>query len=192
MLKSDANERIRGAFLSLLSEKSYKKMTFKEVAGVTGMSRQNLYFYYESKESVLKDVIEEFFDRLYQKMVCLKQNSADYLDHAAFSEALIREMGNALMEDSAIARSFFSSDVEKLFVDKHVIFTKRLLGGIVREQGIIVKDPQYIHYLALQMTGAAYFPVKEWVLNDMDFSIDKLVVMLHPIFDQAIPMLKKN
>jgi len=192
MLNNDVNERVRGAFLGLLSQKGYSKMTFKEVARVTGMTRQNLYYYYESKESVLQDVIEEFFDRLHQKMLILKQSNTDYISHSAFSEALVREMAKALIEDIDTARSFFSKDVEQIFINKQVVFIKRLLGGLVREQGIVVSDPQYVHYLALQITGACYFPVKEWMLSDMAFPLDKFVALACPIFDQAIPMLRKN
>ena len=80
MLNNDVNEKIRSAFLSLLSEKSYSKVTFKEVASVTGMTRQNLYYYYESKENVLEDVIEEFFDRLYQTILNVEHHSDAFPD----------------------------------------------------------------------------------------------------------------
>ena len=192
MLSDHVNERVRCAFVDLLGQKSYSKMTFKEVASVTGMTRQNLYYYYDSKESVLQDVIDQFFDGLYQKMMCFKQSNTGYHDHSAFSEALIGELAHALIEDIDTARSFFSTDVEHIFVDRQIAFTKRLLGSIVREQGIVVRDPQYIHYLALQMTGAMHLSIKHWVMSDMSFSLEKFVILASPIFDRAIPMLKKN
>jgi AcrR family transcriptional regulator len=167
-------------------------MTFKEVANVTGMTRQNLYYYYDSKESVLQDVIDQFFDGLYQKMMCFKQSNTGYHDPSAFIEALIRELAQALIEDIETARTFLTKEVEHIFVDRQIGFTKRILGSIVREQGIVVNDPQYIHYLALQMTGAMHFSIKEWVMSDMSFPLEKFVSLASPVFDRMIPMLKKN
>jgi AcrR family transcriptional regulator len=192
VLNNDVNEKIRTAFLSLLSEKSYSKVTFKEVASVTGMTRQNLYYYYESKENVLEDVIEEFFDRLYQTVLSVDHHSDAFPDRKTISEEIIRETAQALAEDVDIARCFLSKDVEAIFIKKNIAFMKRMLGSLVRVYDLEIRDPQYIHYLALQISGACYFPIKQWILDDMDFPVEKLVSLAAPLLEFAVPMLKKN
>ena len=188
---NETNERIRTVFLSLIREKGYNKTTFKEVASVSGMTRQNLYYYYDSKEGMLQDVIEEFFDRLYQKMLHYKMTPGEAIDKG-MSEALVREIAEALVDDIEIARCFYSKDIEEFFIKKEIAFLKRMLGSVIRELGIEVNDPQYIHYLSLQIAGATHFPLKEWLLNATGFSIDKMVELGYPMLESAVATLLKN
>lgn len=192
LTNNDTHEKIRTAFLSLIREKGYSKTTFKEVASVSGMTRQNLYYYYDSKEGMLQDLIEVFFDGLFQKIIENNLNKSDAIEKESVNAAMLRQLAEALLEDRDIARCFFSNDVEKIFITKEVAFLKRALGSIIRAQNIEVNDPQFIHYLALQIAGASYFPVKEWLMNDSDFPIDKLVALTFPMFDQALQTLKNN
>jgi len=192
MSSNETHEKIRNTFLALIREKGYSKTTFKEVANVSGMTRQNLYYYYDSKEAMLKDVIEVFFDGLFQKVVDFNINKTDVIEKETINATMFRQLAESLLEDIDIALCFFSNDVEKIFITKEVAFLKRALGSIIRAQDIEVNDTQYIHYLALQIAGATYFPVKEWLLNDSSFPIDKLVALTFPMFDQALQTLKKN
>lgn len=194
---NETHEKIRQAFLDLIREKGYRKTTFKEVASASGMTRQNLYYYYDSKEGMLQDVIEEFFDRLIvQMMVFVSKSEATNTDNAreniTISEALLTEIAQALLDDVEVARCFFSDDVEKIFITKEIAFLRRILGNLIRGQDIKVNDPQYIHYLSLQMAGAIYFPIKEWLLNGQDFSVHKIVALAYPMFEQSIQSLMKN
>ncbi len=181
-------EKIRSNFLELIREKGYSKTTFKEVASASGMTRQNLYYYYESKETMLKDVIEEFFDRLYLKMVSYKINP-NIDDYQTMSKSLVSNMMEALENDIDIARCFYSNDVEKLFIRKSIAFLKRMLGGVIRNQDITVKNPLHIHFIALQMAGAVHFPLKEWIVNESDISTDDVINLGYPMLDAAISTL---
>ena len=185
------NEKIRSAFLKLLDDKTYKKITFKELATESGMTRQNLYYYYKSKEYVLEDIIEEFFDRLYDAMLEYSANRVE-TDEEEMGKALIRVMVEALKENEEVARCFFSRDVNIIFINKSVGFLHRLLGRMIRLQHITVNDPKYIHYLALQIAGACYLPLREWLLVDRDFPTDRIVELAYPMLEQIIQSLKNN
>lgn len=189
---NDTHEKIRNCFLELIREKGYSKTTFKEVASVSGMTRQNLYYYYDSKEGMLQDVIEVFFDGLFQKVIDFNIHQSDVIEKESVNTTMIRALATALRDDIDIASCFFSSDVEKVFITKEVAFLKRVLGSIIRAQKIEINDPQSIQYQALQIAGACHFPIREWLLNDPDYPVEKMVNLSYPIFDQALVALTNN
>jgi len=185
----DVSEKIRSAFLELLGEKPYKRITFKELAIKSGMTRQNLYYYYKSKECVLEEIIEEFFDHLYESMRSLGKLEVNEEEPG---KALISEIVGALKENQEVASLLFSRDVNVVFINKQVAFFNRMLGSMIRAQNIKVNDPKYIHYLALQISGASYLPLREWLVVDREFPADRIVELAYPMLGQIIQSLKSN
>jgi AcrR family transcriptional regulator len=191
MTNDAVNIKIRTTFIELLNKKPYRRITFKELATEAGMSRQNLYYYYKSKESVLEDIIEEFFDNLYEAMFKFDFQEIGS-DNEELGRAFIRTIIQALKDHEEIAKCFFSKDVNIVFINKMVAFLTRILGSLIRAQGITVNDPKYIHYLALQMAGASYLPIREWLLVDTSFPQERIVELAYPMVQQIIDSLKKN
>lgn len=189
---SDVNEKIRAAFLRLLDQKSYKRITFKELAAESGMSRQNLYYYYKSKQNVLEDIIEEFFERQYDRMMEFDLKEIVDDTGGALGKRFMTTIVEALREDVEVARCFFSRDVNVVFINKMVAFLNRMLGSLIRLQNITVNDPKYIHYLALQLTGSTYLLLREWLIVDKDFPGDRIVELAQPMVEQVIQSLKNN
>lgn len=189
---SDVNEKIRAAFLRLLDQKSYKRITFKELAAESGMSRQNLYYYYKSKQNVLEDIIEEFFERQYDKM--MEFDLKEVVDNSGsnLGKEFMTSIVEALRADVEVARCFFSRDVNVIFINKMVAFLNRMLGSLIRIQNITVNDPKYIHYLALQLTGSIYLLLREWLLIDKEFPVERIVELGLPMVEQVIESLKNN
>ena len=191
--KDKVSRKIRDAFLQLLNKKSYRRITFKELAAESDMTRQNLYYYYKSKESVLEDIIEQFFDSLYEAMMNFNFTSLGNKDNEdTLGKELIRAIILALKENEEVARCFFSRDVNVVFINKQTAFLTRMLGSIIRAQNITVNDPKYIHYLALQVSGASYLPIREWLLVDQEFPVERIVELAYPMVEQIIVSLKKN
>jgi hypothetical protein len=63
---------------------------------------------------------------------------------------------------------------------------------MIRAKGITVNDPKYIHYLALQMAGSSYLPIREWLIVDTDFPVERMVELGHPMIEQIIKSLENN
>ena len=59
-MRENTIQRIRQSALELFSEKGYKNTSVAEIAKRAGISKGLIYNYYESKEDVLKGVIEGF------------------------------------------------------------------------------------------------------------------------------------
>lgn len=188
----NVSARIRANFIELLINKPYKKITFKEIAAVSNMSRQNLYYYYSSKEQVLEHVMEVFFESIYEKMT----STGARLQGSANEEQLGREMVALvfaeLEKNEQVAKCFFSRDVNVIFVTKQIAFLKRLFGRYVRTQNIKVNDPKYIHYLALEVAGSSYLVFREWFMVDRDFPPERIMDLGQPVIQQVLTSLAKN
>jgi AcrR family transcriptional regulator len=192
MPSEEVGEKIKTAFVKLLQEKPYKRITFKELASESSMSRQNLYYYYKSKENVLEDIIEDFFERIYETIMVVGIKKLGSSDNQELGKELIQAIVEALKENEDVARCFFSKDVNIVFINKMVAFLKRMLGSMIRAKGITVNDPKYIHYLALQMAGSSYLPIREWLIVDTDFPVERIVELGHPMIEQIIKSLENN
>lgn len=188
----DVSEKIRSTFLRLLDEQPYKRITFKEIATESGMTRQNLYYYYKSKEHVLEDIIEEFLDDIYDEIMKFNLDKLGASNEDLMGKTLIITIAEAMRNNEEKAKCFFSRDVNIVFLNKMVAFLNRMLGSLIRAQNVTVNDPKFIHYLALQLSGASYLLLREWLLVDREFPVERLAELAHPMVAQIIHSLKSN
>lgn len=188
----EVSAKVRAALLRLLATRPYGRITFKALAAESGMSRQNLYYYYKTKEAVLEDVIEDFYDGIYDTMMLYSPAKVSSGQEEELAKSLVRETLKALKANEEVARCLFSDDISALALEKQIAFLKRVLGSLIRARGITVNDPKFIHYLALQSSGASYQVVREWLLVDRDFPIERIVELGHPMVLQVIRALENN
>lgn len=190
--EEEVRDRILSTFLKLLQERSYKRVTFKDLASEAGMTRQNLYYYYNSKEMVLEALIEKFFEGVYSSLTKAGSRNSGAVAQGSLAKEAVSAISEGLKIHEDIAKCFFHPEVRDFFLDKQVAFLKRLLGRIIRDRNIKVNDPKYIHYLALQVSGASYMVFKEWILVDTDFPAERIVDLGEPVVIQVIQSLEKN
>lgn len=189
---SEINTRVRDAFLKLMNQKTYKRITFQELADESGMSRQNLYYYHKTKQDVLEYIVEDFFERQYDAMMDADLFESIEDSGGALGKKFMTSIVEELQRDVDVARCLFSSDVNIVFVNKMVAFLKRLLGSQIRMLDITINDPKYVHYLSLQLTGSTYLLLREWFLFDRGFSAERIVELGLPMVEQVIESLKNN
>ncbi len=188
----EVGARVRAAMLRLLDEKPYHRISFKELAAETGMSRQNLYYYYKSKENVLEEIIEDFFDDIYNTMMRYSPVNIGAAGEEDVSRELVRATLIAIRDNDHVTRLLFDEEMSALALEKQVAFLKRMLGSVIRARNIKVNDPKFIHYLALQISGASYQVVREWLLVDRDFPVERIVELGQPLLLQVISSLENN
>lgn len=58
---------IYNAFISLLQENDYSKITVQDVIGLANVGRSTFYSHYESKEVLLKELCEDLFHHLFKQ-----------------------------------------------------------------------------------------------------------------------------
>jgi len=66
-LKTIRKEEIMQAALTVISERGSANVTLDDIAKAAGFSKGGITYYYSSKEALIKDVFEYFFESVYQK-----------------------------------------------------------------------------------------------------------------------------
>ena len=66
-LRAIRKEEIMKAALVVLSERGSANVTLDDIAKAAGFSKGGITYYYSSKEALIKDVFEFFFESVYQK-----------------------------------------------------------------------------------------------------------------------------
>lgn len=66
-LKTIRKEEILKAALTVISERGSANVTLDDIAKAAGFSKGGITYYYSSKEALIKDVFEYFFETVYKK-----------------------------------------------------------------------------------------------------------------------------
>lgn len=64
MEKIDKKEELLNKSLALFSKKGYENVSVQEIVENTGVTKPTLYYHFESKEGVLKSILDEYFNGL--------------------------------------------------------------------------------------------------------------------------------
>ncbi len=79
-LKDIRKEEIMKAALTVLSERGSANITLDDIAKAAGFSKGGITYYYSSKEALIKDVFEYFFEKIYQKANMERDKHKDPFD----------------------------------------------------------------------------------------------------------------
>ena len=84
-MREEARTALLAAAGKLFADQGYFKSKVSDVARAAGMSQGNVYWYFASKEELLKALLADGFDRLGEILVesaALPANSESYSDHS--------------------------------------------------------------------------------------------------------------
>ena len=133
--KSFTKECVVQAFLQLLKEKEYQKITVSEIAKKSGVSRNAIYRNFKSKEMILKiyltDLTVEYMENHSSSEIGSYEAHIEHLfgylcDNADLSEIIIKAgMGSVILDTFSLVRGYTSSS----FTQKHYYESYRM-GGV--------------------------------------------------------------
>ncbi|MGJ8686298.1 MAG: TetR/AcrR family transcriptional regulator [Spongiibacteraceae bacterium] len=163
---SEVKNRIRDELFQCMREMPYSKITIKNLVERLGMSRQNFYRYYMSKDEILLDLIDTTLDVVYQIVESNFQLiSSDLGIIAEQIEGLVNREKNLINE--------ILSCPNKDVVFSHLqTFIRRVAGRLLRENNHTNIDQDYLDIIISQYTGSGYHLIKAWAQSDGD--LDKL------------------
>lgn len=173
MLETEQALRIRQAFIKLITNKPYEKVSFTELSKECGMSRQNLYNYYSSKEELITDIIEDMFELLFREVEALPLD----IDLAAAHNLVVSACEMTKLNNS-LAVALADDSFDAIFFSNYVSFIKRSLGHIIRTRSLVLTDPEYLNFLSLQLAGATFHSGKEWIKQGMTWPVEKIAKMV--------------
>lgn len=173
--------RIKNHFIQLLSETRYTKITMTCLAQELGMSRQNLYKYYSSKEEIIEDVSIDLVENLLIELTRFDLNS-DPNNWASFLQSLL----SRVEDNSETFIAIFKNDSDDFTFRYIKNFVTRTLGYIARTQNITIQDHDYFNMLVRSTTGALFHLCKEWMEQDMRIPSHKVNLLLINHLNPAI------
>jgi AcrR family transcriptional regulator len=153
ILKSQ--EAIKKAFIELLNEKGFDKMTIQDISDRANVNRRTVYLHYLDKFDLLDKIIEEHINNLKEMFVTL-------------SETDIITAGQAIFEYFQSNYLFFSTMLvgsgATFFRSRYVEFSVELLKGEVdTSEG---KNKGLNEVIILRFVSAAYVELVEWWLKE--------------------------
>lgn len=162
-------ENIRNSFLCLLKEKSFEKITIKELCEKAKISRNTFYFHYEYKQNLYDTIIDECVDTIssgFRPIV----NNLEEIDE----EILFKYISNFLDEFHKVKdtlniilsqdRGLFSLRLSKSFNDS-IIYN----ASLITDKTICEKYNLYINYISSGLVGF----LLGWIQNET-FTIDEV------------------
>lgn len=68
-LNDNGKEKILKVTAELLKEKSFSDISLAEIAEKSGISKGSVYYYYKTKDEILCDVADEYFQQVYEEFI---------------------------------------------------------------------------------------------------------------------------
>ena len=120
------------AFSTLLSEKSYSKITVQEIIDTANVGRTTFYAHFETKDDLLKALCKELFDHgLYSDGNAPESVFCHLLQHLQEDENNILELLSC--ESSEIFLRYFKDSLNELIQDQFVDQNRKTNTGIPRD-----------------------------------------------------------
>lgn len=174
-------DRIKQELVRQIGERGYRAITITALASALGMSRQNLYKHYTSKEEIFLDLtqdrLEAFFDVF----------EVFYADRSPDKWPLVIRNVLAVVEDNRnLIQALLADDTGPVVFDSLNAAVRRALGHVARVNAIAIDDAAYFNIIALHITGATFHAARSWVLEGMSVSAEKMALVFADIFNDGI------
>ncbi len=180
-------QRIKKEFVSMLNSSSYAEIRVKDLASSMGMTRQNFYRYYSSKEQILSELIEDSVESL----VAGIEEFSPVLDNQVWG-VLIELALNSFKANKELTYAIMRSGADELVYKYTRAFLSRTLGHFARINNIKVTDHDYFSLMASHFSGAMYHTVKDWCDKDMRVPVKDVSQMLRVTANDALAALLQN
>lgn len=176
-----ARDRIKQELLRQMSERGYRAITMTGLASALGMSRQNLYKHYASKDEIFQDLtqdrLEAFFDVF----------EVFYDDRSAGKWPAVIDNVLVVVENNRdLIRMALADDTGPAVFDSLRSAVSRALGHVARVNGIVIEDRPWFNALTMHMTGASFHAVRSWLLDGPSIPAAKMALLLADIFNDGI------
>ncbi len=161
------------AFLLLLEQKDYEKITVKEICQKAGVNRTTFYLHYESINDLLEETIAMINERF--KLSLSVITSANPSKEILTSEKYLRPYLVFIKENMRAYRVIHMKD--KLFNSQKTFesFYKTIFSPALTHFGVSEKEKKYVFAFYTQGTVAI---IDEWLENNCSDDIDMIIDLI--------------
>ena len=172
--------RLLETFKSLLSERSFEKITVQEICKSAGVKRATFYKHFEDKYAFLKYLVgslRDSFDTRITKDTKPDATSAYYVEY-------IHAIVNFLAENEKMVKNALESEIffslldvikEKNYEDTCDRLRKSVADGMIL--------PASVEITASMMTGAVANAIIFWFKNDKQMPVDTLIKEISSVIE---------
>ena len=176
-----AKDRIKQELLRQLGDVGYGAITVTGLAESLGMSRQNLYKHYTSKEQIFFDITEERLEAYFDVF------EQFYSDRSTEKwGAVIRNLLAVIESNRELLGHILEGQTEPAVFASLKAAIARALGHVARVNGIVISDRAFFDILALHIAGSSYHITRAWILGGADVPAAKLALVLGDLFNDSI------
>lgn len=176
-----ARDRIKQALLRQLGERGYRAITITGLASALGMSRQNLYKHYTSKEEIFLDLTEDRLEAFFDVFEVF------YADRSPDKwPSVIHNVLAVVVDNRPLIEALLADDTGPAVFDSLNSAVRRALGHVARVNAIAIDDAAYFDILALHISGATFHAARSWVLDGPAVPADKLALLFADIFNDGL------
>jgi len=178
---------IKDAFMILLKEKSYAKISIKEITEKAIVNRNTFYLHYLDKDDLLDKMMSESLKNMIISMQTKHVEHMEELTYSIFTQ-LVHNQFNAVEEDLDFFRLIFQDDSIPYLQSKFSNAIRNHMSGGTSFTELSKKRQAYIEYLSSGITGL----IKFWLRNKDDYTTEEMTSIVIDIYSKDVLEVLKN
>lgn len=167
---------IHSAFLELMKEKGFSKLTVKDIISTAEINRSTFYAHYEDKYDLLEQVERELLNRINEAPIREGVLQGD-IDNEAFVE-VVRSRAQLIKENGQLLAMLLSEDGDPAFAGRLGDSIYRLWKSANVSGKFILPDQYAMAMLIGMLTGV----LSEWIRSGFRESPEEFSSMVVTVF----------
>lgn len=156
-------ECIKEAFIKLISENEYKKISITNITDKAGINRTSFYKFYETKDALLEDIKNRLFETTHYYV--------KNFDKATNKNEYIIELVNTVYK----YKTYIISLKKAKLINNSELYNDKLSDFLYKS------DNSIDSYKRIAMIGAMAGIVLKWIENDFDLEPNKIISIINKI-----------
>lgn len=159
------------AFIELLSEKNYNKITVQEIIDKANVGRSTFYSHFETKDHLIKEFCKDLFDHIFSEDIeteCTQYSNKNDI------ESLIAHILYHLQQSEKNLRKILICESSEIFI----MYFKEYILKLVKNQILLNVDKRKLNvpvdYLKNHIAMSLIETIKWWMINKMEEKPEKI------------------
>lgn len=165
---AETRSRILAVALDLFIEKGYDKVSLREIAEAVGVTKAALYYYFPSKEQILRALIEPFFKMrsvMLEALEAMEKKQPTREEWAATLAGFIdwilphRRLFALLSSNQQVLRDLFSAEVDEEEHEREHELQHERLNRILAHESLSLADKVRVIGASFMIMGVMAMPL---------------------------------
>lgn len=171
---------LQEAFLELLKEKPYKKITVTDIVTRAELSRTTFYAHYDCREELIDEWLDDLLvNIIYDSFSNVKSSNVNSFPPSPEEERIsISKLVGHWQNNHALFRTLEEAGLEKIILSKYKKEFRLFFHKIVKERLPISPSKELINYYLVFISSTQIGILQYWLATDMQMPVEALVDFL--------------